>query len=58
MKREYVAMLATISTMTGSTRWCARSIQKWIPVPGSIEFRLEIGKTRCPVRSKICTTAT
>ena len=44
MKREYVAMLATMSTMTGSARCCARSIEKWTAVPGSTQLRLATEK--------------
>ena len=44
MKREYVAMLAIISTMTGRARWWARSIQKSMPLPGSTSLRLATGK--------------
>ena len=51
-------MLAIISTRTGSTRWCARSITKWIPPPASTELRLAIGNNRRPVFSWILTTMT
>ncbi len=58
MKREYVAMLATMSTITGRARWWARSMTKLRPLPGSTSLRLAMGKSLYPVQIWICTTST
>jgi hypothetical protein len=42
MKRLYCAIDSSISVIAGIARCCRRSIQKWIPVPGSGELSPEV----------------
>ena len=58
MNREYVAMLATMSTSTGRARWWARSMTKLRPPPGSTSLRLAMGKILWPVHDWIWTVST